>query len=192
MNKYNSPELILICGCNGAGKSTLASSTLDEKKNAIYIDPDRIAKIENCSPMQAGRIALTLTKQFLATKQPFLKESTLSSKSDLKLMKNAQDAGFKVTLVYISLNNADKAVKRVKDRHQKGGHSVPEVDIRRRYERSLENLTHAIGIVDVVHVFDNSQNKYKRVATFEKGQLKSLDSSPNWFKKAQETLGIKL
>jgi len=191
MYKYNTPELILVCGCNGAGKSTFTYSTLEEKKNAIYIDLDRIAKEENCSPMQAGRIAVTLTKQFIADKKDFLKESTLSSKSDLKLIKNAQDAGFKVSLMYVGLNSADYAVDRVRDRHQKGGHSVPEEDIRRRYERSLENLPHAIALVDIAKIVDNSKNNYVPVATYEKGQLKSLDSSPDWFKKAQETLGIK-
>lgn len=185
------PELILFCGCNGAGKSTFTYSTLNEKVNIIYIDPDRIAKEKNCSPMQAGRTAITLTNKYLTDKQSFLKESTLSSKSDLKLMKNAQNAGFIVTLIYISLNSADKAVQRVSDRYKNGGHSVPEEDIRRRYTRSLENLPHAILIVDYVKVFDNSQNHYRSVANFEKGQLKSLNLSPDWFKTAKETLGIK-
>ena len=40
------------------------------------------------------------------------------------------------------LDSADYCVLRVKERARKGGHSVPEVDIRRRFRRSNENFWH--------------------------------------------------
>ncbi len=65
-------NLYLICGCNGVGKSTFAYSTLDKEHYFSYIDPDRIAKDENCSPVEAGKRALTRTKEFLNNRQDFL------------------------------------------------------------------------------------------------------------------------
>ena len=38
-----------------------------------------------------------------------------------------------------------------------GGHNVPEMDVRRRYLRSLQNLS-AAGIADRVPLFDNSDD----------------------------------
>lgn len=184
----NIPTMTLVCGCNGAGKSTLTYATIDADQNVFYIDPDRIAKEKGCSPLQAGKIAVNLTNDYLADKQPFLKESTLSSKSDLKLLERAKEAGFKTEVRYVGLKNADKAVQRVADRHQKGGHTVPEDDIRRRYERSLENLPKAIARADEVKIFDNTKNDYAHVATFKNGQLESQSSLPDWFKGVEKQL----
>lgn len=190
MHNENAPQLILICGCNGSGKSTFTYSTLQKEQHLIYVDPDRIAKEENCSPMQAGRMALIRTKEFLANKESFLKESTLSSQSDLKLIKDAQLQGFSVKMTYLGLDSADDAVERVDRRYKNGGHSVPEEDIRRRYERTLENLPKAIALVDKIRIIDNSKNDYQHVATFEKGQLKEQNSSPKWFKQIEQDLGL--
>jgi predicted ABC-type ATPase len=42
--------------------------------------------------------------------------------------------------VYLYLDSADDCVKRVAERVEKGGHSVPEDDIRRRFLRSLASF----------------------------------------------------
>ena len=51
------PAMIMICGPNGAGKSTLTYAA--RKKDGMdipYIDPDRIAKDLQCTPIEAGKI----------------------------------------------------------------------------------------------------------------------------------------
>jgi len=188
MNANPKAEMTLICGCNGAGKSTLTFSSLTPINQARYIDPDRIAKEQACSPMQSGRIVLGLTKKYLDEKTSFLKESTLTSKFDFALIESAKQAGFTISLVYISLQNADRAVERVRARHKKGGHTVPENDIRRRYDRSLENLAKAVKLVDRASIFDNSGRAYIPVATFQNGQLQTHDASPAWFMNALKIL----
>lgn len=182
----NTPLLILICGCNGAGKSTFTYSTLNKDEHIFYIDPDRIAKEEACSPLQAGKRAIMRTKKFLAHKVSFLKESTLSSQADLKLIKEAQLLGFSVKMTYIGLCSDDDAVERVATRFKNGGHSVPELDIRRRYIRSLQNLPKAILLVNEARIIDNSKNNYAPVATFKNGKRIEEFFSPLWFQKVEE------
>ena len=57
-------------------------------------------------------------------------------------MRDARSAGFGISIAYVFLQSADECVKRVAERVQKGGHSVPESDIRRRFPRSLRNFWH--------------------------------------------------
>ncbi len=70
----------------------------------------------------------------------FVVESTLSGRTFQRTLKNAKAAGFEITIVYLFLDSADSCVDRVKERVQKGGHDVPEVDVRRRFTRSLRNF----------------------------------------------------
>lgn len=55
-------------------------------------------------------------------------------------MRTARGAGYTITIVYLFLDSADTCVERIHERVQKGGHSVPESDIRRRFVRSIRNF----------------------------------------------------
>ena len=178
------PEMIMVCGSNGAGKSTLTYSAQKKSPGELpFIDPDKIAKERQATPIETGRIVSTAVKEYIAAKRSFVRESTLTSNFDFQMLQAAQENGFKTSLVYVGIGSADDAVNRVRQRHAKGGHSVPEKDIRRRYARSLENLPKAIRQVDAARVVDNSGEKYREVATFEKGALKTHEFTPAWFKK---------
>lgn len=70
----------------------------------------------------------------------FAIETTLSSLSYLRRAKTMQAEGWKCGMVYVWLNSPELAHKRVLVRVARGGHDVPEEVIRRRYERSQNNL----------------------------------------------------
>ncbi len=57
-----------------------------------------------------------------------------------------------------------------------GGHHVPELDVRRRYPRSLRNLFALYAPeMDSVHLFDNSDATPKLVFKIEAGRTAVLD-----------------
>jgi predicted ABC-type ATPase len=56
----------------------------------------------------------------------------------LELIHKAKACGYEVFLAFAALNNPERNIARVRDRVAKGGHFVPEGDVRRRYMRSLE------------------------------------------------------
>jgi len=175
-------DLILVCGPNGAGKSTFTRKTEITKYYPV-VDADQIAKENNLGVLAAGKEVARQIKDFLENEQSFVRESTLTSKFDFKLMKEAKQKGYRVTLVYVGLDSKERSMNRVKSRHQKGGHDIPREDILRRYDRSLENLIQAIKLADKVKIIDNSETEHRLVAEFESGKLVREFSSPEWFKK---------
>ena len=187
--KEKQPVMVIVCGSNGAGKSTFTNAAIKSGKYEMpFLDPDEIAKNQEASPVEAGKIVANAIKEYIAEKQSFVRESTLSAKFDLRMIQAAKEKGFETSLVFVCVGSADTAVQRVSERYAKGGHTVPEEDIRRRYRRSLENLPEAIKLVDEARIIDNSSDRYRDVATFEKGKLTMLEFTPDWFRKSCEKL----
>lgn len=73
-------------------------------------------------------------------REDFCIETTLATRSLLKMVRSAQEKGYYVTLLYFWLNSPDLAVERVAFRVRAGGHDIPEETIRRRYNVGLKYL----------------------------------------------------
>ena len=141
-----SPSLYIIAGCNGAGKTTASYTVLPDILNCKeFVNADEIAR--GLSPfqpdrvsLQAGRLMLTRIKTLLAAQEDFALETTLATKSYVSLVKEAQQNGYRVHLLFFWLNSVALAIERVALRVQEGGHHIPEAVIRRRYEGGLRNF----------------------------------------------------
>ncbi len=150
----------LLAGSNGAGKSTYAPNLPVEE----FINPDDIARqLRPDAPeeaaLSAGREALRrITDSIRAKRASFAVETTLSGRFHLQAVRDAKLAGW-IGLVYVGVRSADLAIHRIEQRIISGGHSVPVDDVRRRYERSLENLSTVYQLSDLVLIFDNSSSK---------------------------------
>jgi predicted ABC-type ATPase len=151
----------LLAGSNGAGKSTYAPNLPVEE----FINPDDIARqLRPDAPeeaaLSAGREATRRILDSIRSKRgSFAVETTLSGRFHLQVVRDAKSIGWNVGLFYVGLHNADLAINRIQQRIMSGGHSVPADDVRRRYERSLENLAVVYQLADLVLVFDNSSAK---------------------------------
>jgi predicted ABC-type ATPase len=177
------PELYVVAGANGSGKSTLTRSI---SAGIPIIDPDAIAReIDPAQPARvsilAARRAIALAQQYIEESSSFLVETTLAGKNYLKLMNSVKQQGWNVNLIYIGIDNSETNIRRVRERVQRGGHNVPMEDIRRRYERSLNNLAKAIALSDTVTIYDNSDRQYLLIATIEFGVVSMhVEQYPNW------------
>jgi predicted ABC-type ATPase len=102
----------------------------------------------------------------LAAKQvDFAFEITLASRSFVPLLKQFKAEGYQIVLSYFYLENPELAVSRLTERVLAGGHHIPESVIRRRYTRSLENLTTLyLSLADACEIYDNSDKKPQTVA----------------------------
>jgi predicted ABC-type ATPase len=143
----------IVAGSNGAGKSTYAETIL----RVPIIDPDNPTPGAALDPFSAGRQTLTWVQEQIAAKQSFGVETTLSGLGYLRTARDLKEQGWSCGLVYVGLASADLAVQRVAARFQIGGHTVPESDIRRRYERSLRNLPMALALADIALILDNTK-----------------------------------
>jgi predicted ABC-type ATPase len=165
------PNLYIIAGCNGAGKTTASYTVLPEMLNCKeFVNADEIAR--GISPFQAekaaidaGKIMLTRIQELINFQVDFSFETTLPARHFIKLIKEAQNKGYFVTLVFFWLNSVDLAIQRVKIRVSEGGHNIPEDTIRRRYKTGISNLINKyISICDYWIIVNNSEGPFNLIA----------------------------
>lgn len=95
----------------------------------------------------------------------FVHETTLSGKSLLRQLERMKAEGYHIVISFVYLESADENVARVRERVRKGGHHVPEADIRRRYLRSKSNFWNVYKSVAAQwNLFYNGSEGYVRVA----------------------------
>ena len=79
-------------------------------------------------------------RELARERRDFAFETTLASRSFAPWLKSLQADGYTFHLVYLWLPTVELAVARVAERVRRGGHTVPEDIVRRRYDRSLANF----------------------------------------------------
>ena len=156
------PNLYIIAGPNGAGKTTASFNLLPELLHCPnFVNADEIAKglspfAPNEMAVQAGRLMLKRIEELLPQRADFAIETTLATRSYVRLVHRAQQLGYRVHLLFFYLETEQQAIERVAQRVSNGGHDIPEADIRRRFKRGISNLVNLyIPICDVVYVLNN-------------------------------------
>ena len=86
----------------------------------------------------------------------FTFESTLGGDSITRLLIEAARAGATLRVWFAGLESVELHLRRVAARVAKGGHDIPEADIRRRWVGSHQNLIRLLPHVADLRVFDNS------------------------------------
>ena len=121
------PKLYIISGCNGAGKTTASYTILPEMFGLREcVNSDEIA--ERLSPnkpeaaaIRASRIMLERMNELLDKRADFGVETTLATRSLMRVIEDAKNLGYVVILIYFWLNSPDLAVERVARRVASGG-----------------------------------------------------------------------
>ncbi len=158
-------RIYVIAGPNGAGKTTFAMRLLrDAAMGVPFVNADLIAA--GLSPLDrgkgaalaAGRLMLLEINRLVAMGSSFAFETTLAGRGYLRYIDCWRQDGYWVILVFLRLNSAEDAVRRVHERFRKGGHWVDEDVVGRRFDAGLRNLyEHYIDRVDEWRVLDNSR-----------------------------------
>ncbi|WP_185265842.1 zeta toxin family protein [Halopseudomonas xiamenensis] len=166
MNSADQKQVLIIAGPNGAGKTTFARTFLAPLKDRVrFINADYIAA--GLSPfdpelvaVRAGKIMLEEVESCFQRGESFAIETTLSGRGYLKHIKRWREAGYKVRLMFLSLDDVGIAIQRVARRVAHGGHNIPVPVIQRRFKAGLTLLhsdyRHA---VDEWLLYDNSGEK---------------------------------
>jgi predicted ABC-type ATPase len=159
------PELYIIAGCNGAGKTTASFSVLPQTLHCQeFVNADEIAR--GLSPfhpedvaVEAGRLMLKRIGFLLSQHSSFAIETTLATRSYQRLVRRAQQQGYKVILLFFWLESPYVAEQRVAKRVREGGHNIPKDVIHRRYWSGLNNLFSIyMPIVDAWSLYDNNKS----------------------------------
>ena len=154
----------MLAGVNGAGKSSLGGAAIrelggqyynpDEAAGSLMVANPRLAQTE--ANARAWLIGKNLLEKAIADRLDFAFESTLGANTIPALLRAAAQQGFEVHVWYAGLSSPALHLARVKARVQKGGHDIPEADIRRRFDHSRFNLIDLLPHLAALRIYDNS------------------------------------
>lgn len=159
--------ITVLAGVNGAGKSSVGGAHLQQNGGAFY-NPDLVARAaRDASPSFTAREANAyawqrgkeLLEAAIASRTAFNFETTLGGETIPKLLIEAAGKGATLNIWYAGLASVDLHIRRVNSRVKKGGHSIPEADIRKRWIGSHLNLIKLLPHVTNLRVYDNSAEK---------------------------------
>ena len=156
-------RILIIAGPNGAGKTTFARSFLPaEAQLPRFINADLIAAglapfAPETAAFKAGHLMLEEIEQCARRGESFAFETTLSGLGYLRHIRAWRAQGYRVSVFFLSLPNAETAIARVAERVRQGGHNIPEPVIRRRFDAGIANFhRHYKQAVDDWVLFDNT------------------------------------
>jgi predicted ABC-type ATPase len=164
--KRNAPRCLLIAGPNGAGKTTFAREYLPNDARVLnFVNADLIAT--GLSPLRpelaavaGARLMLKEIGRLVDASADFAFESTLSGLAYVHRLEDMKRRGYHIEIIYLRLASTRLAVRRIAARVQQGGHSVPTVDVIRRFSRSWQNFQMAYRpLADAWAVYENSSRK---------------------------------
>ena len=178
----SAPTLYLFAGSNGAGKTTFARAYLtllsplprflnaDEIAHGLSpLDPSRIS-------VSAGKLLLHEIGKCLEKGESFGLESTLRGLGHVKLLRKAKALGYQIELHYLWIPSPELAIGRIKQRVKKGGHHIPEADVRRRYKRSFTNFIRVYAPqTDTWYLWDNTDSPPDLLKNSESTTLDQLE-----------------
>lgn len=160
MNK----KLYIIAGPNGSGKTTLAKELVSEEEIAFLNADEIAAKLRDDVGLAAGRMLLDKLEKCFRHKESIVLESTISGNYHERVLNRAKREKYEIVFIYIFLDSVEQNLARIRQRVKLGGHDVPEVDVRRRYKRSLHNFWKVQGFVNQWELYYNGENSYEPVS----------------------------
>src|SRR5258707_166524 len=165
----------------GPGRS-ISTASIQLEASSSLVAPDAIARRLNKS--HPSRAAIPAAREAILHCRELL-----AGKGAMAIVRQAKNSGYRTFLVYVALGDPELHIERVRLRVSRGGHDIPEIDIRRRYWRSLNRAPEALRLVDEAVVLDNSRSYPVRLLLIESGRVGwRADILPEWAQRLSELL----
>ena len=93
-------------------------------------------------------------------------------------------------MYYVGLSSKEESIIRIANRVRKGGHSIPEADVIRRFENRIDSLSKVIPLCDKVVFYDN-ENGFVKVAEIMNNKFNYTNGlRPEWLSDIKEKLNF--
>ena len=202
MSHSRRPRIYVLAGVNGAGKSSIGGAAVLEN-GGEYFNPDEAARVIRATASSltqegansaAWHQGLRLLKRAITERQDFVFETTLGGQTIASLLIQAAQHDIELHIWYVGLFSLTLHINRVQARVSRGGHDIPDQDIRRRYVQSRLNLITLLPHLASLHVYDNSTEgdpaagrppTLTPVLHMERGRIlgpPDLATTPHWAK----------
>ena len=159
------PQLLIVGGPNGAGKSSYSGGL--SPKGAFVFDADIItarvkARLPADVPVESIYFAvqsvfLDFVEEAIKKKQHFTIETNFRDNQLMDTIARFKQNGYDTSMIYLTLNEVEHSIDRVKQRVSTGGHFVDEGSIRYNFEEGLKNLEFFSGRFDNLEIRDASK-----------------------------------
>ena len=175
------PRLLIVAGPNGSGKSSMVSgSGIEKNYGENIINPDNYARglsdigdyterylfaMEQCGLLRKGLLERRVSFGF---------ETVASTQEKLDFIKEAAAKGYRIEVVFVSLESAELCCRRIRERVERGGHDVERSKVFSRYQRTMDLLKEYIRVADDISVFDNSGKNPVLVFSKKEGKMRIL------------------
>jgi predicted ABC-type ATPase len=191
------PIMYVVAGPSGSGKtsafpgSQFGCDFFNADDYAAHLNSGSYVGIPKSIRAIVGPICEKFIQDHIAAGRDFATETTLRSTIVFDQMKQARAVGFKVEFVYVCVESLSKAIDRVANRADLGGHSGSEdtvCDIRSKSLSNFRRVLDELGrTVDLLDLYDNSAHKTtpKLVASFLDREITFLETElPAWMDEA--------
>ena len=179
----------IIGGVNGVGKSSFTGVLRERSTDlGIIVDVDKITAELGAGALAGGKAALRKINECIGKGVSFTQETTLSGRKTEATAKQVAELGYHIRLFYIGLDTAAESLARIQNRVKRGGHSIPEDDVERRFALRWEALTKVLPYCDEAEFYDND-NGFVKVAEYRNGELRTIGTRhPKWLGELLEYL----
>jgi len=157
------PRLFIVAGPNGSGKS-LFSASITKIKSEVFDGDKHLAILKKSFPEIGSDVLLDRVSDGLFVeakneaifkKGNFAFETNFVADDPLFSMRQFQNAGYEVHLIFLGMNSIEECIQRVSSRVKEGGHKVPEASIIHNYKTGYKNLYKYYAEFDSVTLIDN-------------------------------------
>jgi predicted ABC-type ATPase len=157
------PTLFILAGPNGTGKTTFYSTAIESnliEAELPFVNVDLITQQlggyteENF--VRASEIYSERVGEHIKNKESFLIESNLADTRTYDWILLMKKNGYDVVLYFLSTDDVNININRVKFRVAEGGHDVAESIIKNRYALSHSYLKSKLHEFKEVFLIDNS------------------------------------
>ena len=175
-------EILIVAGGNGVGKTTFARAFLQEY-DYEFLNADEIAKslsAENPSEkkISAGKLFFQKLNEAVEQNKSLLIESTLSGRYLQKFIERLQKQDYQITIIFLFVESTEILIERIAERVKKGGHFVPDEDVKRRFMRGKQNFWKTYrNFATRWSLVYNSDRNFQEVAFGEKDEFLIADEN---------------
>ncbi|MCF0039960.1 zeta toxin family protein [Dyadobacter fanqingshengii] len=191
------PDLFLITGPNGAGKSLNANALIPKPTDFPVFDGDKIfyqllnrhyklTKVAKYARQLAEeelqRIFEYEISRAIVERQDYAYEGHFSTENSWKTIRRFQDAGYRINMIFLALENVNISLQRVAVRVSQGGHHVAPAHIYENFFGNIRLLDQNLPLIDRLTIIDNSSITATHILTLEDQKICFIrkDKVPAW------------